>query len=174
MSLEALAPELHLVSLPAGNPTPTLARFAAQTTARTSSTTEAQREAQMNPKLVTAAHQFVASLIAELVKPLNSGGGLGNDDDDARGSSSSGSLGSLDSSAEGSEGAVMTFGAEALAKAISDHGGLGIARRVLEQLRAADSAAVFGDGKARSKSGDGLMGSEVNPGMNPGTITKVI
>ena len=40
---------------------------------------EATRYAQLDPKLVSAAHQFEASLMAELLKPLSSDGAFGDD-----------------------------------------------------------------------------------------------
>ncbi len=73
----------------------------------------------LNPRLVTAAHEFEASLMQELVKPLEED--------------------SLFGTPEGSHGSnetLMTFGSQALAKALSDHGGLGIAKRVLEHFHA--------------------------------------
>jgi len=101
----------------------------------------AARDAALDPKLVAAAHQFEASLMSELLKPLNSGdvfGGDGGGDggDDGGGGTGIGADG-LAASADGSAGALMGFASEALAKALSDRGGLGIARRVLDHFEAA-------------------------------------
>ena len=75
----------------------------------------------LSPKVVAAAHEFEASMMAELMAPLTSGGGsLAGDDDGA-----------------GSESAIASFAGEALGKAISEHGGFGIANRILHQLSAA-------------------------------------
>jgi len=121
----------------------------------------AARYAELDPKLVAAAHQFEASLMAELLKPLNSGGAFG--DDDASGGSG-GALSDLTSSADGSGGALMSFGSEALAKAISEKGGLGIARRVLDHFEAAaaKNGGAYPAGEAAKKTG-----------MNLTSITKV-
>ena len=73
-----------------------------------------------SPKLVTAAHEFEASMMKELMAPLAPGhDALGGDDDSGDSSS-----------------ALTSFAAEALGKAISEHGGFGIARRILNQLSA--------------------------------------
>ena len=74
-----------------------------------------------SPKLVNAAHEFEASMVRELMAPLASGG------DSLEGGYD----------AEGSQSAITSFSGEALAKAISDHGGFGIANRILHQLSAA-------------------------------------
>jgi len=69
-----------------------------------------------SPKLGNAAHEFEASMMKELMAPLASGGG------------------DLDGDAEGSESALTSFAGEAMAKAISEHGGFGIATKILHQL----------------------------------------
>jgi flagellar protein FlgJ len=99
------------------------------------------RDAQLDPKLVAAAHQFEASMMAELLKPLSAGQTFGGDDEDAGGAAGGGGLSDLTSSADGSGGALMSFGSEALAKALSEKGGLGIARRVLDHFEAAGETA---------------------------------
>jgi flagellar protein FlgJ len=74
-----------------------------------------------SPKLVSAAHEFEASMMKELMGPLTSGGdSLEGGEDGA-----------------GSESAITSFAGEALGKAISEHGGFGIAKRILHQLSAA-------------------------------------
>ena len=99
----------------------------------------AVRDAQLDPKLVTAAHQFEASLMQELLKPLNSSSLFGGEEDSN--SDSTAGLGGLTAS-EGSGSALLDFGSEALAKALSEKGGLGIARQVLDHFEtaAAESA----------------------------------
>jgi Rod binding domain-containing protein len=69
--------------------------------------------AATDPKLERAAHEFEASLMAELLKPLQADG---------------------DGSGTGSGGALQGFASESLARAISEQGGFGIADRILRQL----------------------------------------
>jgi len=93
-------------------------------------------DAQLDPKLVSAAHQFEASLMQELLKPLNSGSIFGDEEDPE--SAANAGLGGLTSS-EGSGSALLSFGSEALAKALSEKGGLGIARKVLDHFEATEA-----------------------------------
>jgi len=65
------------------------------------------------PRLVHAAHEFEAQLMKELLKPLTAG----DDDEEA-----------------GSAGALGDFAGEALGRALSDHGGFGIADRIIAQV----------------------------------------
>ena len=74
-----------------------------------------------DPRLERCAHQFEASLMAELLKPLQEGDGLTGDSD----------------SGSGSGGALSAFASESLAGAISERGGFGIADRILHQLESA-------------------------------------
>ena len=76
-----------------------------------------QQHAQPQPRLARAAHEFEGQLMQELLKPLNQGDGLGGDEDEA-----------------GSSGALGDFASEALGQALSRHGGLGIADRIVGQL----------------------------------------
>jgi len=69
------------------------------------------------PRLVKAAHEFEAAMMKELMAPLEPG----HD--------------SLDSKEEdGSFSALSSFAGEALGKALSEHGGFGIARSIIHQL----------------------------------------
>jgi Rod binding domain-containing protein len=70
-----------------------------------------------SPKLVSAAHEFEAQMMKELMAPLQSGHDLLGGEDD------------IDISS-----ALTSFAGEALGKAISEHGGLGIAKSILHQL----------------------------------------
>lgn len=88
----------------------------------------------VSPKLKTAAHEFEASLMQELLKPLkhdplfapdSSSGASGDGGDD-----------------QGSAGALMSFGSEALAQAISEHGGFGIATKILDHFRTEANTAA--------------------------------
>jgi Rod binding domain-containing protein len=71
-------------------------------------------------KLTDAAQQFEGMLLQEMLKPLRSGkeDGMGTGEEDS------------DSGTD----TINSFGVEAVAKAISRSGGLGIARQVLEQV----------------------------------------
>ena len=56
------------------------------------------------------------------MKPLNQANGLGGDGEDG------------DEEDSGSGGALGEFASEALGRALSDHGGFGIATRIVQQL----------------------------------------
>jgi len=76
-----------------------------------------------NPKLKSAAHEFEASLMKEFLKPLEHDSLFTEDK-------------SGDSDAEqGSAGALISFGSQAMAKAISERGGFGIATKILDHFR---------------------------------------
>jgi flagellar biosynthesis anti-sigma factor FlgM len=64
-----------------------------------------------NPKLERSAHDFEASLMTELLKPLQEGDGLTGEASDGSGA--------------GSEGALSGFASESLARAISERGDSG-------------------------------------------------
>jgi Rod binding domain-containing protein len=84
-----------------------------------------------SPRLVSAAHQFEASMMKELLAPLQPGKDGMFDDEESNNSNA----------------ALTEFASEALGKAISEHGGLGIATRILQQLSASNrssSTAVMG------------------------------
>ncbi len=76
-----------------------------------------------NPRLQNAAHEFEASLMKEFLKPLQHDSLFADegskDDDDTTGSA----------------GALMSYGSEMMAKAISEHGGFGIARTILDHFK---------------------------------------
>jgi Rod binding domain-containing protein len=72
------------------------------------------------PKLLHAAHEFEAHMMKELMKPMMRSSGLGDaegDDGDA-----------------GSSGALGEFASEAMAQALSERGGFGVADRILSEL----------------------------------------
>ena len=89
------------------------------------STSEAAVQTK-NPKLERSAHEFEASLMTELLKPLQESDGLTGEDSD---------------SGAGSEGALSGFASESLARAISDRGGFGIADRILHQFESTSDGA---------------------------------
>lgn len=72
-----------------------------------------------SPKLVSAAHEFEASMMKELMGPMVS------------------EQDSLDGDDEGADSALTAFAGEALSKAISERGGFGIATKILHQLSVA-------------------------------------
>jgi Rod binding domain-containing protein len=84
-------------------------------------------EQSKDPRLERSAHEFEASLMAELLKPLQEGDALTGED-------------TADGGA-GSGGALAGFASESLARAISERGGFGIANRILHQLERSDGGA---------------------------------
>lgn len=69
-------------------------------------------------RLVAAAHEFEAQMMKELLGPLEQDGqGLEGSDGE-----------------NGSNGVLGEFATEALAQSLSQHGGLGIAHRILHEL----------------------------------------
>jgi flagellar protein FlgJ len=131
-----------------------------------SPSTTAARDAQLDPKLVSAAHQFEASMMSELLKPLSSDETFGGDEEDGGKEAGGGGLGNLTSSADGSGGALMSFGSEALAKALSEKGGLGIARRVLDHFEAA--AGTDWEHSKGTATGDKTAGRSTNSEIRSG------
>jgi flagellar protein FlgJ len=75
-------------------------------------------------KLVNAAHEFEAQMMKELMKPLTKGAAPGDADEEDDDSGDS----------LGSAGALGEFASEAMARALSDQGGFGIADRIIAQL----------------------------------------
>jgi Rod binding domain-containing protein len=71
------------------------------------------------PRLVKAAHEFEAQMMNEVLKPLTGSDGITGDEDD---------------SGLGSVGALGGFASEALGRALSEHGGLGIADSIVHSL----------------------------------------
>lgn len=72
----------------------------------------------LSPKVIHAAHEFEASMMKELMTTLQPGHDAwgGDEQDDGSGSS------------------LGDFAGEALSQAISEHGGFGIADRIIQQL----------------------------------------
>jgi flagellar protein FlgJ len=79
----------------------------------------ASLESQKSSKLVEAAQQFEAMLMQELLKPMRAG---------------QSSWGEEEKSDDSAGDAISSFGTEAVAKAMSKGGGLGIARQVTRQV----------------------------------------
>ena len=78
-------------------------------------------QATPQPRLVRAAHEFEAQMMNELMKPLTDGSSLTGEDDDS-------------DSGSGSGGALGEFATEAMGKALSEHGGFGIASSIIKDL----------------------------------------
>ncbi len=84
----------------------------------------------IDPRLKPAAHAFEASLIQELLKPMQQDPLFS----DSSGESGGGGLSS--GMADGGMDTMSSLSAQALARAISDRGGLGIAAEVLKDVQA--------------------------------------
>jgi Rod binding domain-containing protein len=76
-------------------------------------------ETTPSPRLAKAAHEFEGQMMKELLKPMTRDDAPANADDDTD---------------SGSGGALGDFASEALAQALSERGGLGIADRILKEL----------------------------------------
>ncbi len=70
-------------------------------------------------KLVDAAQEFEASMLQELLKPMQNG---------------QSSWGGEDTGEDNSFDTIRSFGSEAVAKAVAKGGGFGIAKEVLSQI----------------------------------------
>lgn len=71
------------------------------------------------PRLVRAAHEFEAQMMKELLKPMTASDGLTGEESDT---------------SSGSGSALGEFAQEALGRALSEQGGFGIARQIVQQL----------------------------------------
>jgi len=80
-------------------------------------------ESLRDSRLVSAAHQFEASMMNELMKPLMENSLFGDEDASA-----------LVGPGSGGSNALMGFASEAFARSLSDHGGLGIASQIIARL----------------------------------------
>jgi len=78
---------------------------------------------QQNPRLISAAHEFEASLMKEFLKPLQHDSLFAENDDKGN------------DEPTGSAETLISYGAEAMAKAISEHGGFGIAQKILDHFQ---------------------------------------
>jgi len=91
------------------------------------------------PRLVNAAHEFEAQMMKELLKPMAAGATdpltgeeTGEDQDSGSGS------------------ALGEFAAEALGRALSERGGLGIANKIIGQLTAPGNKSASGTVTAKA------------------------
>jgi Rod binding domain-containing protein len=78
-----------------------------------------QAAAAPSPRLIKAAHEFEGQMMEELLKPMTASNGLDGEDDDQ---------------SAGSGGALTQFASEALGRALSEQGGLGIAASIVRKL----------------------------------------
>jgi len=99
-----------------------------------------------DPRLERSAHEFEASLMAELLKPMQESDGLTGEDSGDGGS--------------GSGGALAGFASESLARAISERGGFGIADRILHQFESGHSNDQKGQKGGAITKGLKLSGSQ--------------
>jgi len=94
-----------------------------------------------SPKLKSAAHEFEASLMQEFLKPLQRDPLFAPDKAD--GSADADTDSDRD---QGSAGALMSFGSEAMAEAISERGGFGIASKILDHFGTQANPTPFTSG----------------------------
>jgi Rod binding domain-containing protein len=85
-----------------------------------------------DPRLKPAAHEFEASLMKEFLEPLQHDSLFADEKDGDSGAESG----------EGSESSLMSFGSEALAKAISERGGFGIASKIIGHFDSTKKTAM--------------------------------
>jgi len=90
-----------------------------------------EQAAGPDPRLKPAAHAFEASLIQELLKPMQHDALFS----DAGDGSGGGGV------ADGGMDTVNSLSLQALAQAISNHGGFGIADQVLKEVKAQNAQA---------------------------------
>jgi flagellar protein FlgJ len=92
------------------------------------------KDAARHAKLVDAAHQFEGVLLGEMLKSMQTDkdamSSEGADDSDAGG---------------GSADTLRSFGTEAVAKAISQGGGFGIARQIIAKVTSEDKRSDHKD-----------------------------
>lgn len=98
------------------------------------------------PRLVVAAHEFEAQLMKELLRPMTSSMSVDGDESEAQGGS-----------------ILASFATEALGKALSNNGGLGIAKSILGALSRNGTDSHAGKGAAGSEKLQAI-GSSLSPG----------
>ena len=85
------------------------------------------------PRLVAAAHEFEAQLMKELLRPMTSGMSIDGEESEAEGG-----------------GILGDFATEALGRALSSNGGLGIATSILSAFSRNGTDSHAGEGTAES------------------------
>jgi len=108
-----------------------------------SATPSATASAAEHRKLTDAAQQFEGMLLQEMLKPMKEHGFCQEEGDEGNDGKEEGS---------GFGDTLSSFGTEAVATAIAKGGGLGLAKRVVEQVEgekaARDAGVVAGESKA--------------------------
>jgi hypothetical protein len=90
---------------------------------------------QKDARMEDASHQFEASLMHELFQPLTEKDPLFADEPDGSGGGEDGE----------SSSPLGAFASEAMARAVADHGGFGIARQLIDHFRDLETkTAAFG------------------------------
>jgi Rod binding domain-containing protein len=80
-----------------------------------------KNESALSPRLVHVAYEFEGQMMQQLLKPMTHGDALTGTDADA-------------DSGAGSGGALGEFASEALGQSLSERGGLGIAKQIIQEL----------------------------------------
>ncbi|MGD0888425.1 MAG: hypothetical protein ABR889_04170 [Acidobacteriaceae bacterium] len=115
---------------------------AAGTVPLASATQPATASAAEHRKLTDAAQQFEGMLLQEMLKPMKEHGFCQEEGDEGNDGKEEGS---------GFGDTLSSFGTEAVATAIAKGGGLGLAKRVVEQVEgekaARDAGVVAGESK---------------------------
>ena len=114
------------------------------TMAATTAATSQAGQTTPQPRLVRAAHEFEAQMMKELMKPMTGGDSLTGEEDDSSGGAGAG-------------GALGEFASEALGRALSEHGGFGIASSIVKDL---------------SHSGNGSGNGQVTGNQHENTVIK--
>ena len=94
-----------------------------------------------DPRLKPAAHEFEACLMKEFLEPLQHDSLFEGDKEEGGG--------------EASDSALLSFGSEALAKAISERGGFGIAKEILRHFAKNGPAAGAAGLEKAPRTGNG-------------------
>ncbi|HEV2215254.1 MAG TPA: hypothetical protein VGR64_08200 [Terracidiphilus sp.] len=98
----------------------------------------AEPAAMPSPRLVKAAHEFEGQLMEQLLKPMTDSDGLTGD------------------SVSGSAGALGSFAAAALGRALSAEGGLGLANQIIRELSPRAGEKVSASGTESQGQGPGV------------------
>ncbi|MDR3796509.1 MAG: hypothetical protein P4K93_00055 [Terracidiphilus sp.] len=100
-----------------------------------------------SPRLVRAAHEFEGQMMQQLLKPMTHGDALTGTDADA-------------DSGAGSGGALSEFASEALGQSLSERGGLGIAKQIIQELSHPGNQHQGGKVTTNLHQGNGMRTSE--------------
>ena len=95
--------------------------------AATAAATSGAAPASPPPRLVSAAHEFEAQMMKEMLKPMTSTSGLDGEENET---------------SSGYGGALGEFASEALGRGLSEAGGFGIASSIVRQLTPASNQQV--------------------------------